>query len=71
MEISNKQLDKMHDWVKNTMQEEKFYPIKTDEARNCLVELYQENSCPELEFKTDETGKAISVKKIDYEFLMK
>jgi hypothetical protein len=67
----NKELDIMYLWVKNTMQKDKAYPVKTPEGLECLILLYQDNSCPELGFKDNVTGKIVSVYKIDYDFLMK
>lgn len=70
MPVGNFKLDAMCLWVKTTMKVDKLYPIASDEAREALIQLYQENSCPELGFRDNEKGEIKTVYKIDYDFLM-
>jgi len=61
-----KKLDDLCLWVKNTMQPGKIYPKKTQEGLDSLIQLYQENSCPELGFKDNVLGEITGVYKISF-----
>lgn len=56
---------KMFDFIKNTMKENGYYEIKTEEGKASIKRLFDAGLINEVEFNTNETH----IRKIDVKFL--
>ena len=63
MTASDKELEKMYDWIVNSMKVDTWYPIKTDKAYDIIVQLFKEGVIDFCEFNEKETH----IRKIDTE----
>jgi hypothetical protein len=65
MELSDKDLDKMYEWILNTMKTDTWYPVKSDKAFEIIFKLFKEGLIDFCEFDQNQTH----FRKIDKNFL--
>lgn len=65
MHISEEELEKMYEWIINSMKVNTWYPVKTDKAYEMIVQLFKEGLIDFCEFDENETY----IRKIDPELL--
>lgn len=65
MHISEEELEKMYEWIINSMKVNTWYPVKTDKAYEMIVQLFKEGLIDFCEFDENETH----IRKIDPELL--
>jgi hypothetical protein len=55
MEISDDELDKMYQWIMNSMKVNTWYPVKTDKAYEIIMRLFNEGLIDNCEFNHNQT----------------
>lgn len=55
MDISEKELEKMYEWINFNMKVDTWYPIKSEKAFDLIMRLFKENILPNCELDENET----------------
>ncbi len=65
MDVSDDELDKMYNWINNSMKVNTWYPVKTDKAYEIIIRLFNEGLIGFCEFDHNQTH----FRKIDIDLL--
>jgi hypothetical protein len=65
MDLSENDIDKMYEWIVNSMKPNIWYPVKSDKAYEIIIRLFKEGLIDFCEFNQNQTH----IRKIDEQLL--